>query len=589
MSGGESLTEGSDVEKLRTRLPDAVLGVVEFRDETAVAVRAEQIVELCTFLRDDPALAYDQLTFVSAIDNLAQNGRGPNGHRFEAVYQLHSLKHRRRLRLKAPLEGDAPQIASVVPVWPAANWHERETYDLLGIVFEGHPDLRRIMLPDDWAGHPLRKDYPLGGDPVAFTVNLDDPAMQNVGQIVRQAPTPPSVPPPGADPERYMLLNLGPQHPATHGVLRIVVELDGERVVNVYPDVGHLHSGIEKIAEHKLYNQVVPYTDRMDYVASTNNNLPYVLAVEKLLDIVAPPRAQVLRVTLCELQRLAAHLIWFGTSILDLAGVGMSLLMYAFRDREEIYDIIEMVSGARMMPSYFTVGGLRWDVPAGFVPRVRQFLADFKGRLRDMDKMITKNPIFLSRVDGIGYLSLQDAIRWGVTGPCLRGSGLAFDLRKEEPYIGYEDYDFDVPSFPEGDVLARYKVRLEEMWQSVRIIEQGLARLPDGPVKAADRKISLPPRDELDTSMEALLHQFKLVTEGYSPPPGEVYVGCENPKGELGFYLVSDGTPRPYRCKIRGPSFSNLASSSLMARGALLSDLVAIVASVDITLGEVDR
>jgi len=581
--------ENINVEKLRAHFPDAVLDVQDFRGETTVTVKPEQIVEICTFLRDDPNLKYDQLTFVSAIDNLPQNGQRDDGHRFETVYQLHSLAHRRRLRIKAPLKGDAPRIDSVVPVWPAANWHERETYDLMGIVFQGHPDLRRILMPDDWIGHPLRKDYPLGGDPVAFTVNLDDPAMQTIGQITREVPPLPSVPPPGSHPDRYMLLNFGPQHPATHGVLRIVVELDGERLMGIYPDIGHLHSGIEKTAEHKLYNQIIPYTDRMDYVAPINNNLPCVLATEKLLDIKAPPRAQALRVILCELQRLAAHLIWFGTSVLDLAGVGHSLLMYAFRDREDIYDIIEMVSGARMTPSYFTVGGLRWDVPAGFVSRVRKFLDTFKGRLRDQDKMITKNPIFLSRVDGIGHLSREDAIAWGVTGPCLRGSGVAFDLRKKEPYIGYENYDFDVPSFPEGDVLARYKVRMEEMWQSIRIIEQGLANLPKGPVKVDNPKISLPPRQELDTSMEALIHHFKLVTEGYSPPPGEVYVGCENPKGELGFYMVSDGTPKPYRCKIRGPSFSNLAMSSLMARGELLSDLVAIVASVDITLGEVDR
>ena len=476
------MAEGStNVEKLRDQFPDAVLGIEEFRDETTITVQPEQIVEICTFLRDDPDFRYTQLTFVSAVDDLSRSGQSADGHRFEAVYQLHSLTHRHRLRLKAPLEGDAPRIASVVPVWPAANWHERESYDLMGIVFEGHPDLRRLLMPDDWVGHPLRKDFPLGGDPVAFTVNLDDPAMQAIGQVAQEVPPLPSVPPPGSDPDRYMLLNFGPQHPATHGVLRLVVELDGERLVGVYPDIGHLHSGIEKIAEHKLYNQFIPYTDRMDYVAATNNNLPYVLAVEKLLGIEAPPRAQALRVILCELQRLAAHLIWFGTSLLDLAGVGHILLMYAFQDRESIYDIIEMVSGGRMTPSYFTVGGLRWDVPAGFVPHLREFLGDFKGRLRDMDKLVSKNPIFLSRVEGIGHLSLQDATAWGVTGPCLRGSGLAFDLRKEEPYIGYEDYDFYVPSFPEGDALARYKVRVAEMWQSVRIMEQGLTRLPDGP------------------------------------------------------------------------------------------------------------
>jgi NADH dehydrogenase I D subunit len=386
-----------------------------------------------------------------------------------------------------------------------------------------------------------------------------------------------------------MVLNMGPQHPATHGVLRVVLELDGETMVSAHSDIGHLHSGIEKTAESKTYQQVIPYTDRMDYVSAMNNNLPYILAVEKLLDVEIPPRAQYLRVICCELQRLGAHLIWLGTSVLDLAGAIMSLLMYCFREREAIYNLFEMICGARQTPSYFCIGGVRWDTPPGWVDAVRAFVNEFPKHLADYDTMLTQNPIFKSRTVGIGVLSREDAIAIGVTGPCLRGTGVDYDVRKYAPYSSYQDFEFDIPTQPEGDVYARYLVRMEEMRQSVRIIHQALDRLPDGPIQCEDRKITLPPREELDISMEALIHQFKLVTEGFSPPAGEVYVGCENPKGELGFYVVSDGSPRPYRVKIRGPSFSNLRVAGIMAKDQLFSDMVSIIGSIDITLGEVDR
>lgn len=590
-------TSNPSVHKLEARFPQAVLGVTDFRGETTVLVRASDIVPICRFLRDDPDLAYDLCLFVSAIDQLhlpnpiTSRDGGPC--RFVVVYQLFSLKHNRRLRLKAPVPGDPPRIDSVASIWPAADWHERETFDLFGIHFRGHPDLRRILLPHDWVGHPLRKDYPLGGEPVQFTVNRDDPELADLGKQTMDAPTKESdVPPWFSGRQDTMILNVGPQHPATHGVLRIVVELEGERIVNAAPDLGHLHSGFEKTAEHRTYQQFATYPSRMDYVAGMSNDLSYILAVEKLVEAQVPPRANIIRVILLELQRLAAHLIWIGTQTLDLAGTIHALLQYAFREREMILDIFEMVCGARLTTSYFTTGGLRWDVPPAFPGKVREFVDHFEKRLDEYEAMLTHNPIYRSRLEGIAVINAEQAIGLGCTGPVLRGCGIGYDVRKSMPYCGYEEYDFEIPTRPYGDAYSRYQVRVAEMRQSVSIIRQGLEKLKrvgPGPVKDPNRKLTLPPREELETSMEALIHHFKLVTEGFHPPAGEVYSSVENPKGELGFYLVSDGNPKPYRCKIRGPSFSNISALQVMAPGSLFSDLVAMVGSIDITLGEVDR
>lgn len=581
------MTQGNiTVDKLKAQFPAAVLQVEAARGEVSITVEAAELLGVCHFLRDDPELAYDLLSFVTAVDRLDMHIEP----RFVAVYNLYSLAHRHRLMLKASLRGNPPTCPSVTSIWPGADWHERETYDLMGIVFEGHPSLCRILLPDEWVGHPLRKDYPLGGEPVAFSATIDDPALHGLGTQVLDAPSHPPLLPPGwvTNPDT-MVVNMGPQHPATHGVLRLVMELDGEKIVRCWPDPGHLHSGIEKTLEHKTYSQGIPYTDRMDYVSAMNNNLGMILAIEKLLGLELPERAEVLRVILCELQRLAAHCIWVGTSCLDLAGTIHSLLLYALQQRELILDIFEMVSGARITPTYFCVGGLRADVPEGFVPTVRQFLAGFMPALHEWDVMLTDNAIWLSRMKDIGYLSQADAIAMGVTGPMLRGSGLAYDVRKYMPYAAYDRFDFDIPTQPEGDCYARYLVRMEEMRQSVRIVQQALDRLPTGPVTVDDRKIVLPPREELDTSMESLIHQFKLVTEGFNVPAGEVYAMVEAPKGELGYYVVSNGGPKPYRLKIRGPSFSNIAAAPLLAEGQWFADMVSIIGSVDITMGEVDR
>ncbi len=594
MTGVEQVAPG-----LGEQFPQAILDIGEFRGETTIVLRPADILPVCQFLRDDPSLAYDLCIFVSIVDQLGAElplGGGASGgpsSRFVAVYQLYSLVHQRRLRLHVPLPGDAPVVDSVVSVWPGADWHEREAFDLFGVQFRGHPELRRILLPHDWVGHPLRKDYALGDEPVQFTVNPDDPALAGLGTQTMDAPSKASdVPPWFSGGDDTFIINMGPQHPATHGVLRVVVELDGERIVHAAPDIGHLHSGFEKTAENRTYQQFASYPSRMDYVAGMSNDLAYILAVEKLLAAQVPPRADVIRVILLELQRLAAHLIWMGSQTLDLSGTIHALLQYAFREREMILDIFEMVCGARITTNYFTTGGLRWDVPPAFPRVVREFVDWFDKRLGEYKVMLTDNPVYRSRLEGVAVVTAEQAIGLGCTGPMLRGCGIAYDVRRATPYCGYEEYDFDVPTQPQGDGHARFKVRMAEMQQCTRIIRQGLdklAKIGPGPVKDPDRKISLPPRPELETSMEAVIHHFKLVTEGFSPPVGEVYASVENPKGELGFYLVSDGGPQPYRCKIRGPSFSNISALRYMAPGSMFSDVVAMIGSIDITLGEVDR
>jgi len=384
-----------------------------------------------------------------------------------------------------------------------------------------------------------------------------------------------------------VLLNMGPQHPSTHGVLRLLLELDGEIVVNCIPDVGFLHTGIEKNMEAKTYEQAAVMTDRLDYLNTIGNNLAYCLAIEKLVDLDVPPRAQAIRLILVELQRIASHLVWLGTHALDLAA--MSLFLYCFRERELILDILEMCGGQRMMTTYIRPGGLWRDVPVEFEAAVRQFLSIFPKRIDEYGALLTKNPLFLERTVGIGVLSREDAIRWGVTGPILRASGVSHDLRKVQPYSGYELYDFDIPVETAGDTYVRYLVRMEEMRQSLRIVQQALDKLPYGPVRSNNRKFVPPPRSEVGTSMEALIHHFKLWTEGFPAPKGGVYVAVESPRGELGVYLEGNGGPKPYRVYWRTPSFDNLQILPLISKGHLVADLVALIGTVDIVLGDVDR
>jgi len=384
-----------------------------------------------------------------------------------------------------------------------------------------------------------------------------------------------------------VLLNMGPQHPSTHGVLRLLLELDGEEIVQCIPDVGYLHTGIEKNMEAKTYIKAEVMSDRLDYLNNVGNNLAYCLAIEKLTGLDVPPRAQAIRVILTELQRIASHLIFLATTGLDVAAT--SVWMYCFRERNLILDILEMCSGQRMMTTYIRPGGLWRDVPAEFEDAVRSFINEFPSRVDEYEALLTNNPIFLDRTKDIGILTQKDALSWGVTGPMLRASGIAHDLRKSQPYSGYELYDFETPIRSEGDTFARYIVRVEEMREALRIVEQALDKLPYGPVRSDNRKYVPPPRSELGTSMEALIHHFKLWTEGFNPPKGSVYIAVESPRGELGVYLESDGGPKPYRIHWRTPSFTNLQILPLIAKGHLIGDLVLLIGTVDIVLGDVDR
>jgi NADH-quinone oxidoreductase subunit D len=380
---------------------------------------------------------------------------------------------------------------------------------------------------------------------------------------------------------------MGPQHPSTHGVLRLVLEIDGETVVRCMPEIGFLHTGIEKTCEAKFYQQVVPLTDRIDYLCPMTNNLTYCLAVEKLLGLEIPPKAQWMRVLMNELTRINSHLVWLGTHAMDLGA--MTVFLYCFREREDILRLFEMVSGQRMMTSYFRIGGLALDPPLGFFEKVKSFADRFPGNVDEYEGLLTGNPIFLMRVKGVAQLSKEDAIAIGATGPTLRGSGVDIDLRRDAPYTGYENFKFKVPVSTGGDVWARYVCRVQELRESIGIVQQALAGMPEGPTKADAPKVVLPDREKMKTQMEALIYHFKIITEGFTVPAGEVYQAVESPRGEMGYYIVSDGTAKPYRVHMRGPSFANLQVLPKMCEGRLIADVIAAIGSIDVVVGDIDR
>jgi len=387
--------------------------------------------------------------------------------------------------------------------------------------------------------------------------------------------------------DRTLVLNMGPQHPSTHGVLRLVLEIDGETIVRLKPEIGFLHTGIEKTCEAKFYQQVVPLTDRIDYLCPLTNNLAYCLAVEKLLGLEIPPKAQWMRVLMNELTRINSHLVWLGTHAMDLGA--MTVFLYCFREREDVLRFFEMVSGQRMMTSYFRIGGLALEPPLGFFEKVKKFADRFPGNVDEYEGLLTGNPIFMMRTKGIARLSAEDAIALGAGGPTLRGSGVDIDLRRDAPYTGYENFKFKVPVRTEGDVFARYLCRVEELRESIGMVQQALAGMPEGPIKADAPKVVLPDREKMKTQMEALIYHFKIVTEGFAVPAGEVYQAIESPRGEMGYYIVSDGTAKPYRVHMRGPSFANLQTLARMCEGQLIADVIAAIGSIDVILGDIDR
>ncbi|MEZ4616330.1 MAG: NADH-quinone oxidoreductase subunit D [Caldilineaceae bacterium] len=483
--------ETADTARIVERFGDAILAAGESLGQQVVYVKADRLVELAKFLKDDTALAYEALIDVTAIDRSQLPIHGAE--RFQTIYQFRSYIRGKQLSVYCPIDNGStdnngdPLVPSLSSIFQGAIWPEREVADLMGVQFKGHPDPRRILMPDHWPYHPLRKEIPLGGEEVPFTLTWGDPEFATLGKQILPAESIAPKLPPGMSREN-MIINMGPHHPSTHGVLRLVVELDGEDVLNVDPDLGYLHSGFEKTGENKRYKDFVYYTDRMDYLSGMTNNFGYVLTVEKMLGLEIPARAQAIRVIMSELQRISSHLFWLSTHALDVSGTGMSLLMYATRERERILDLFEMVCGARLTVSYIRVGGVWKDLPPAFLTHLNDFVKMMPKQIDDYEAMLTSGPLWRERLEGIGHISRQDAINMGLTGPMLRGSGVDWDLRRDTPYSGYENYDFKVPVYTEGDCYVRYLLRMEEMRQSVRIIEQAMANYPMGFTRATSAK-----------------------------------------------------------------------------------------------------
>jgi NADH/F420H2 dehydrogenase subunit C len=561
------------------RLQEAVPGAIVSAEPSGLVIAPDRLVEVGTFLRDDPALVYDYLSMVTSVDY-------PD--RFEVVYYVYSMvRHAGPIVLKVPADKADPLVPSLVPVWAGADLQEREVYDMMGIRFSGHPNLKRLLMWDGFAGFPLRKDY---REPFFEEATKPFASRWPEGRYVRaeeRAPDPDNVQyPAGFDPQSYtpppdvpivpssemeglqtqpLVVNLGPQHPSTHGVFRMRAVLDGERVLALEPIIGYMHRNHEKIGERTPYMGIIPYTDRLDYITSMTNNLAYVLTVEKLLGIKPPERAEYIRVIMSELTRLVNHFVLIGFLFNDL-GTFFTPALYGLEERELILDLFEMASGSRMMCNYMRFGGVAQDLPDGFIERARELVQDRLPKILDQFEVyLNSNEIFQMRCIGVGVLTPAAAINYSVTGPMLRASGVKYDIRRAEPYSIYDRFDFDIPVGTNGDVYDRYVVRLAEMRQSGRILEQALAQIPAGEIQAGKKAWSV------------------------RPPKGEAYARIEGPKGELGFYVVSDGSPTPYRYHIRPPSLVNLTPLGEMCRGYKVADTVVIFGSVDITLGEVDR
>lgn len=504
---------------------------------------------------------------------------------FTVVYHLLSVERNQDVRVKVALAANNLHIPTITHLWPNANWYERETWDLFGINFDGHPNLRRILLPPTFKGHPLRKEFPCRAtekDP--FTI--DDQKLAKEQDALRFIPQEWGMKT-SSEGTDYMFLNLGPNHPSVHGVFRVALQLDGERVVNSVPDIGYHHRGAEKIAERQTWHGFIPYTDRIDYLGGVMNNFPYVLALEQLAGIEVPEKVKCTRVMLAECFRILSHMLFFGTFAQDVGQ--LSPIFYLFIDREKLFGIIEAFTGARMHPSWFRIGGLAQDLPKGWDKMMREFCDYFPKRLDEYEVMVMQNSILKRRSIGIGQYNTEDALAWGITGAGLRATGLEFDLRKKRPYSGYEHYDFDVPTDDAGDAYARCKVRVEEMRQSIRIIKQCVDNMPEGPYKA-DHPITTPPLNQRSKhDIETLIQHFLNVSWGPAMPKGETTFSIEATKGINSYSMISDGANASYRTRIRTPSFTHLQMIPKMANGLMIADLITIIASIDFVMADVDR
>ena len=548
------------------------------------------LLDFVSFVKNDKELDLNMLTDVSAVDYLTWNGKAKKDKRFEVVYHLLSLENDVRIRVKVPL-ADGESIPSLTPYYQGANWAERECFDLMGIRFEGHPDLRRIIMPDKYPGNPLRKDHPQNPEGLEDLLIPDILLKNEVPEVYDEnEPSDDELVRTGVSVSReegdYTILNLGPSHPATHGILQNILKLDGETIIETDVTIGFVHRCFEKLAEAYTYNQFLVCTDRMNYVSSPMNNIGWVVAIEEMLKIDVPARAQYIRVIINELTRISDHLVCLGIMGVDLGAFTPFLLLY--HQREKIYTIYEKLVGARITTTFSRVGGLELDLYDGFVNDVKDLLKSIVPILKDCDNLLTRNRIFVDRTLHVGAISAEKAVSYGFTGPNLRAAGVPYDVRKFRNYLSYKDFEFDVPVGEDGSVYYRYLVRFEEIRQSMRIVEQALNNIPEGPIKARAPEIIIADKKDIYSKMDSLIFHFQIMQRGFAVPEGEHYSSTEVANGELGFYIVSEGKEMPYRVRVRRPCFYYYQSFPELVKGGMIADAIANMSSLNVIAGELD-
>ena len=586
-----NIVENSQSENLLSQIRRDFAGKILAEQTTCdgiptVWVGRENVKSLLNALHDDTSPRFEMLFDLTAIDErLRSNRQGQPASEFTVVYHLMSFSGNCDVRIKVPLQDSDLLIPTIIDIWPNANWYERETWDMFGIQFEGHPNLIRLILPPTWKGHALRKEHPARATEME-PFSLNDETLAYEQEALKFKPEEWGMTRKSENSE-FMFLNLGPNHPSVHGAFRIALQLDGEILVDAVPDIGYHHRGAEKMGERQSWHTFIPYTDRIDYLGGVMNNMPYVIAIEKMAGIVVPPRVQVIRVMLSEMFRICSHLLFYGTFAQDIGQ--LSPIFYMFVERERIFNIIESICGARMHPGWFRIGGVAQDLPQGWEKKIAELLDFMPDRLKEYDSMVMNNGIIKRRTQGVGMYNTEEAFNWGVTGAGLRATGFEWDFRKQRPYSGYENFEFDVPIAANGDAYDRCAVRVEEMRQSLRIIKQCLDNMPSGHYKS-DHPLTTPPRKENSLQdIETLINHFLSVSWGPVIPPNEVTVAIEATKGINSYYLVSDGSTNSYRTRIRTPSFPHLQMIPEISRGFMVADLIAIIASIDFVMADVDR